>query len=92
MTVHKVQGMTRRKVVFDPKDILSSAYAYVALSRVSDRNNIILANSLSLPETPTRANLRKTLLEEWERLDTKANETTKHNSRYVAYMQAVAIT
>lgn len=72
MTIHKVQELTCSKLIFDPTKIPSSAFAYVALSRVTHRDNLIITRILSLPNTAGQRKLREVLVNEWRRMKSLA--------------------
>ncbi|KAG6945582.1 hypothetical protein JG687_00017206 [Phytophthora cactorum] len=57
MTVHKVQGLTCKKIIFHCNSLPNVAFAYVALSRVRHRSAILLTRPLNyenLTLTPKR--------------------------------------
>jgi hypothetical protein len=47
-TIHKIQGQTCDRVVFNPCNLKSSALAYVALSRVRERSHIYVRTPMTL--------------------------------------------
>lgn len=90
MTVHKVQGLTCSKVVFNPTAIPSSSFAYVALSRVRAREDIILTQPLQLNKSPYQLKHKKTLQDECARLEELATITKQKNQELIRKMQYLA--
>ena len=89
ITIHKVQGLTCPKVVFHSEQVPNSKFAYVALSRVTHRQNIVMTKELSY-EKLKNSGKRDPFIQDSERLEELAIATRSACVDVVQEMQAVA--
>ena len=90
MTIHKIQGLTCNHLVFHPAGIPSSAFAYVALSRVRSRHAIVLTSKLSMNDlTATRA-AKVAFKSETDRIRRKTQACKEKVQEVIPLMQAIA--
>ena len=90
MTIHKVQGLTCKKVVFHSEHFPGSSFAYVALSRVTNRLDLVLTTKLELKSLTSSDAVRSEFLEESDRVKRKAAQCKLDTQDTVRRMQLVA--
>jgi hypothetical protein len=91
MTVHKVQGLTCPTIVFHSNAIPSSSFAYVALSRVRCRNDIVLTSPLTLAKLSASAAIRDAFAIEEDRIEAAVVQTKEIASEFVLGMKHLAL-
>lgn len=92
MTTHKVQGLTCEFLVFDPSNLPTSAFAYVGLSRVKERHNLVLTHLISLKATQQQKRASEILHAETQRVFDRSCETTEKNRELIRRMKYLAVT
>lgn len=92
MTVRKVQDLTCSSLVFDPTGLPTSAFAYVALSRVKTRERIALTHLIDIKMTVEQRRASEILRAEIQRIETKSEATTQGNRELVLRMKYLSTT
>lgn len=90
MTVHKVQGLTCSCVVFHSNAIPNISFAYVALSRITHRNLIVITQPLTLERLTATPEQLAIFRSEEQRVLKAVAQTTLAASSVVDRMKAVA--
>ncbi|KAG6951315.1 hypothetical protein JG687_00013701 [Phytophthora cactorum] len=90
MTVHKVQGLTCSYVVFHSNSIPNISFAYVALSRITHPNSIIITQPLTLEKLTATPEQIAIFQCEGQRVLEVVAQTTAAASSAVDRMKAVA--
>ncbi|KUF89408.1 Vacuolar protein sorting-associated protein 27 [Phytophthora nicotianae] len=90
MTVHKVQGLTCSYVVFHSNAIPNISFVYVALSRVTHRNSIVITQPLTLERLTATPEQIALFQGEEQRVLKAVAQTTRAASPSVSRMKAVA--
>ncbi|KUF88393.1 Potassium/sodium hyperpolarization-activated cyclic nucleotide-gated channel 1 [Phytophthora nicotianae] len=91
LTVHKVQGLTCDKVVFHSFSIPSAAFAYVVLSRVRTREDIVLTAPVTLQQLQSSSDKRMAFTNEEKRIQQAVSSTIAKAELLISSMKLLAL-